>query len=277
MLAAVKTWKDPQFQSFALKYAAILDPTTEGAAGNVASFTTYLPLLESFLTMPEKAILLNVVTDLQLRVTFNTQIEAGLSQPLTAVTSTLYCQTYSPKLSVLQEVIVNDWTRKLVMEWSNTYTEVAPLTTTTSTNYTLTVPFLVYKTHFIVKNTAGAAGAPMVKVNNISMILNGVPYITALKKSRLVSNAAKYGTSSLTMASAQDDEICTIDWGVLTGRNQNSGTAFMQELVGTSVTLTHATAATADHKLFVVHEFFNTVAFVPGNGSLGHLMVDANN
>lgn len=280
MLAAIKTWKDPQMQVFALKYAKMLKETNEliSVAGDT-SFLTYLPLLESFLTMAEKAILLNVVTDLQIRVTFNTAAESGLVNGITAIRGTLYCETYSPKLSVMQEIVTNDWSKRLEMEWTNSYTEVSPLGTNTSTTYSITCPFLVYKTHFIIRRVSGATyGAPLYKINDITLNLNGTNYVSGLKKSRLISNGAKYGTSSLTLAVAQDDEVMTIDYGILTGRQQNTGSAFMQELQGTSVTLNYDTVGTAgESRLFVVHETFNNVAFIPGSGSLGHLEISSNN
>lgn len=269
--AQVLTWKEPQFQQFMLKYSKMLKPATEKiAAAADTSFLTYLPLMDSFLTQVEKALLLNKINDLQLRITFNSTAESGLitAGGITAVTNTLYVQTYMPKLSVYQEMVTQDWSKKLVMQSVNTYTEVAPLSAVTSTSYTLTCPFLAFKSHFAVKSVVAVAsvGVQQYDINSFTMNLNGVTFTNAMPTSRMNSCASKYGTSNTSVAGADAvtfaNDILTVDWGVLCGRSQNSGTAFLQELQGSNISITFDTVTTAANaRLFVVHEVFNSLAY----------------
>lgn len=290
-------WTDIPYQQHVLRYAKMLVPATEAvAAATNTSFLTYCPLSESFLTQVEKSLLLSKIADLQLRVTFNSIAECGLRTGggITAITPTLYVQTYQPKLSVMQEMLTNDWSKRLVMQSVNTYTEVSPLVTgtaatVTSTRYTLTVPFLVFKSHFFIRGITAVAdvGLAHVKLNNISMNLNGTTFLDAMPLSRMNTCAAKNSTcvvnvgTPATAAQLQyGDEILTIDWGVLCGRGQNSGTAFFQELQGTNVTVTYPDVgdqvAAANYRLYVVHETYQTLAYEPSSGG-GVLSIDSNN
>lgn len=278
--ARMKTNNSPTFQRFVSKYSKMLNPTTErvGAATNT-SFLTYCPLPESFLMEVEKALLLNKITDLQLRITFNTAAESGLINSITAFTPTLYVQTYMPQLSVYQEMVSQDWSKRLVMQATNTYTEVATLSSTTAASYTLTCPFLVYKTHIFVRGITATNGTGVAKfdITALTMNLNGITFLDNMPTSRLISNAAKYGVSNDLVASGDaltfDDDIITLDWGVLCKRTQNTGTVFLQELQGSNLTCTISDVGTAaNFRLFIVHEYFNTLAF-----DSGVLSIDANN
>lgn len=284
--AQIKTWKEITFQKFALKYAKMLKPATEAiAVSGDTSFLTYLPLCDSFLTQVEKALLLNKIADLQLRITFNTTAESGLRTAggITACTSTLYVQTYLPKLSVYQEMVTNDWSKRLLMESINSYTEVATLATATTTTYTLTCPFLVFKSHFVVRNVVAVSGKGIddFRITSFTLNLGGTRFCDALPTSRMNSCASKYGTANSNVAAADaityGNDILTIDWGVLAGRGANTGTAFLQELQGSNIDITFSTVTTAANaRLFVIHETFNTLAFDPSVGG-GILNLDANN
>jgi len=286
--AQVVTWQNSAYQQHVLRYAKMLVPGTEEVvAANRANFLTYCPLHESFLTQIEKALLLNKIADLQLRVTFNTAAESGLAVAITAFTPTLYVQSYQPKLSVMQEMLTNDWSKKLVMQAINTYTEVTPVNTaaanTTSTTYTLTVPFLAFKTHVFIRGVVAAPGLQEHRIQTITMNLNGTTFLDAMPTSRMNACASKYGKSTNSVIAANaisyGSEVVTIDWGVLCGRGQNSGTAFMQELQGTNIRVTFAqidAADVANFRLYVVHETFQTIAYEPSTGG-GVLMIDSNN
>jgi hypothetical protein len=197
-----------------------------------------------------------------------------------------------PKLSVYQEMVQNDWSKRMVMESINTYTEVATLATATTATYVLTTPFLAFKSHFAVRNVVHVAGKGInnFDINSFTMNLNGVRFCDNMPKSRMNSCAAKYGTSFTYPGVIEENGgdfiddvlifkngILTIDWGVLCGRGQNSGTSFFQELQGTNISITFNTVTTAgDARLFVVHEVFNTLAYEPSAAG-GMLTTDSNN
>lgn len=273
-------------QQFALRYALPLKPTTEEiAANNDTSIIFYIPLIASFLTEPQKCLLLNAIGDLQLRLTFATQAETGLTNAITAVTSsTLFCQTYQPKLSVYNEMVANDWSKTLVMECFNTYTEVGTLSATTSTSYTITCPFLVYRTHLFVQDVSGIVGSTYWNIADVTMNLGGVQFLDGFKRSRLLSRRARNGVGSNRVSNSTDllqdaKTVVTIDWGVMSGRDKNTGTVFFQELRGTNLTVNFESVTTVGNaRLFVVHEYWQNVAFNPGSsGGIGQLNVFSNN
>jgi len=280
--AQLKTWEYSSFQKFALRYAQMLNPTTEGSAAAAdTSFLTYCPLPESFLTMTEKNLLLNKINDLQLRVTFNSIAECGLrtSAGITAFTPTLYVQTWMPELSVYQEMVLADWSKKLPMQAVNTYTEVGTLATTTTASYTFTVPFPVFKTHIFVRSVVAISGQGLNQydISNITMNLNGVQFLDSFPTSRTRSHAAKMGICNDDVNTSSDivygNDFITLDWGVLCKRQQNSGVYFGQELKSTNISVTFATVGTASNaRLYVVHEYFNNLAF-----ENGIIMVENNN
>jgi len=280
--AKMKTVNNASFQKFSFRYAAMLVPVTEEhAAAADTTFQTYCPLPESFLMEIEKALLLNKINDLQLRVTFNSVAECGLRTGggITAFTPTLFVQTYMPELSVYQQMVESDWSKRLVMQATNTYTEVGTLATVTSANYTITCPFLVYKTHIYIRSVIAVANEGLDKGNitSLTMNLNGVTFLDAMPTSRLISHASKCGVNNdeVTAADALEfaEDHITIDWGILCKRSQNSGTAFFQELKGTNLAATFtAVGATANYRLYVVHEYFNNIAY-----DNGILSIDSNN
>lgn len=295
--AQITKWTNIPYQQHTFRYAKMLVPATEiVAAAGQATFLTYCPLFESFLTQVEKSLLLSKIADLQLRVTFNSVAECGLRTPagITTIAPVLYVQTYQPKLSVMQEMLTNDWSKRLVMQAVNTYTEVSALVSgnaaaVTSTRYTLTVPFLVFKSHFFIRGITATAttGLANVRINNITMNLNGTTFLDSMPNSRMASCAAKNNTANVNVGTPASlaqleygTDIVTLDWGVLCGRGQNSGTAFFQELQGTSVTVNYTDVgdqtAAAGFRLYVVHEYFNTLAYEPSSGG-GTLSVDSNN
>lgn len=283
ILAMIKTWKDPSYQKFALRNARMLDTATEAVLtteSTATSFTTYCPLPESFLAESEKCLLLNKINDLQLRITFNTAAQAGLLANIGTFTPFLYVQTYMPKLSVYQQMVEADWSKRLVMEAMNTYTEVVPLAVGTSTTYKITCPFLVFKTHMFIKSsvaTEATGGNAAKRINALTLNVNGTTFCDAMPLSRLNSCSSKHGTSCETVNYADSEVVMfdeghlTVDWGVLCGRGQNTGTAFLQELQGSNLKITHATTAITD-SLYIVHEYFNCVAY-----DNGVLSIDSNN
>lgn len=282
--AAVAKHKNLYYQSWCGIYSKMLKSGTElPSTAADTTFLTYVPLLASFLSEPEKCLLLDRVGNLELRITFNSVAESGLTNAVTGLVATLHCQTYMPILSVYQKMITNDWTNRLVMEGWNTYDEIVAPTSTTSTTYTLTVPFLAYKTHIFVKADVltDAVGGPIRKINTITMNLNGTTFLNSVRASRLESLAAKRGVCNFSVDSSDtvgySGLILTIDWGILCGRDANSGTAFFQELQGTSVTVTYDSLTVANNKLHFIHEYFNTLAYEPGSSGLGYIRVGNNN
>jgi hypothetical protein len=283
--AQIKSWKEPTFQKFALRYAKMLVNNTEDvAAAGPGPFLTYLPLVESFLTHIEKSLLLNKIADLQLRVTFTSADESGLktANGVTALTATLYCQTYMPKLSTYQEMVTADWSKTLPMEGINTYTEVAALVDATNAKYTLTVPFLVFKSHFMVRGIVPVNGFGIrnFRIKSFTFNLGGQVFTDKLLTSRLNSCAAKYGTGNTNVGANDaltfDNDVLTVDWGILCGRGANTGTAFFQELQGSNVEIEFDTVTTAANaRLFVVHETYNVINYEPSSGG-GILSISSN-
>lgn len=273
-------------QTFAYRHSLMLNPTTEALAANAdASFVTYCPLIASWLSSEEKCLLLSVIGDLQLRVSFNTQVVSGLTNAVTAVSSTLYLQTYMPKLSVYQEMLVSDWSKKLVMECSNTYTEVVPLTSaTTLLNYQITCPFLVFRTHMYVQRTSGVNIPPITyDINTVTLSIGGVTFLDSFRKSRLLRMKTRGSLGSVSVSNADaitydSKEYAVIDWGIMSTRDRNTGTAFFQELRGSVLSLTFDTVTTAaESTVYIVHEYWNNISFNPGNSGSGLLMVENNN
>lgn len=290
--AIVKTLPIPE-QEFIYRYAMPLDPGGVGAENIAANGDTtilfYIPLITTFLSETQKCLLLNATGDLQLRLTFATQAEAGLTNPIDSVSSSeLFLQTYMPKLSVYNEMVQNDWSKQLVMEMFNTYTEVGTLKDFTTASYTITCPYLVYRTHLFVQNISGIVGSPFYNITNLSMNLGGIQFIDNYKKSRLLSRKSRSGVGSRIVTDGtnvlQDNKsIVTIDWGVESTRHKNTGTVFFQELRGTNVSVTFdpvgtITADLSKAQLFVVHEYFQAVSFTPGSGGgSGSLQIFSNN
>lgn len=288
-------------QSFIFRYSKPLVVGTEciPATSAVSSFTTYTPLLASFLTTPEKCLLLNQIGDLQLRVTFATALQISNTAVVSLAAAEgayLYIQTYSPKLSVLNEQIVRDWSRVLIMEMWNSYTETVPLTTTTSTpNYTLTCPFLVFRSHFFIQYSGSdvASNKNFVEIDSITLNVGGVPLVDRFPKSRMLVQKSKSGITSIyntgnivgaTFAQSsplvyEPRQVLTVDWtAVESTRSKNMGTIFLQELRGTTISVNYQTSVIADHTLFIVHEYWQNVSFMPGgSGSNGFLSVYSNN
>ena len=281
--ALVKTLPVEQ-QAFIYRYALPLNPTTEDIAADTnTAFLTYTPLIASWLTSVEKDLLLNVIGDLQLRVTFETQAVTGLSVAISLASNgaTLYCQTYMPKLSVYNQQIINDWSKTLVMECFNTYTEVVPMSTvTTVSNYTITCPFLVFRTHVMVENIV--TPATTFRINSITLNVGGVPLLDTYPRSRTLSLKARSGLGSVEVTNNtalvyDNKDHLIIDWGVHSTRDRNVGTAFMQELRGTVLSITCETVTTAGNaNMYLVHEYWQDVAFQPGASGNGRLEVYQN-
>ncbi len=276
-------------QIYINKYSYPLKPATELIAANGdSSFLTYTPLPASFLSTVEKCLLLNVIGDFQLRVSFATQAESGLTNPITAVTGVLYVETYMPKLSVYNQMVLNDWSKTLAMEetW-NTYTEVVPMSSSTGvSNYSITCPFLAFRIHLMVHGVAGVSATfGVVPINSVTLNIAGVPYITALKPSRFMTQKAKNGIASLELSAANpgivgydSEQIATIDFGVESTRSKNTGTAFLQELRGSTLSVTCDSVTANDCRLFVITEYWNTLSYTPGaGGSSGMLSITQNN
>lgn len=281
--ALVKTLPIEQ-QAFIYRYALPLNPTTEDLAsvGDTA-FLTYTPLIASWLTSVEKDLLLSVIGDLQLRVTFETQAITGFSVAISLASNgaTLYCQTYMPKLSVYNQILVNDWSKTLVMECFNTYTEVVPMSTaTTVSNYTITCPFLVFRTHVMVENIV--APATTFRINNITLNVGGVTFLDTYPRSRTLSLKARSGLGSCEVTNNtalvyDNKDHLIIDWGVHSTRDRNTGTAFMQELRGMVLSITCETVTTAGNaNMYLIHEYFQDVAFQPGASGSGRIEVYQN-
>lgn len=274
-------------QEFHNKYSFPLKRTTEAPAEAadgpmLVGFLTYTPLIASWLTDVQKCLLLSAIGDLQLRVTFDTTVMTGFSQAISVAKCTLFVQTYMPKLSVYNQMVLNDWSKTLVMPCFNTFTEQVPLDSATGvSNYTLTVPFLVYRTHFFIRNIVAAPGTETT-INTISVDIAGVKFINSYRKSRLVSLKARNGLASIDPLNsdviAYDNiEYGVIDWGVHSTRDENMGTAFFQELRGSKIAVTCEAVIKDSNNLFIVHEFFNNISFTPGSGGSGSLAVAQNN
>lgn len=285
IFAQVRKSKNKDYQQWCMRYAQMLDPTTENqlaSNADVTSFLTYLPDPESYLTRPEKLLLTSVIGDLEYRITFNDATKSGLPAAVSAITAYKYSRTYMPKLSVYQQMVVNDWSRLLSLEMVNTYTEETTLTTdTTLSNYVFTVPYLVARTHVFIKDITNNAADPYTKIDTVSnLTIGGVPYINDWKASRVKEISAwnSVGSTSVNTSDALvfNDDVLTIEWGVLCGTDMNSGTAFFQQLRGTTISLSFPDPGTgSEHRIFFVHEYYQIVDYVPyGNGGAnGYLMV----
>jgi hypothetical protein len=285
LYAQLRKMQAGDFKNFCFRYAQFLNPNTEllAADGNT-SFLTYIPFIDSFLSGPEKLLLLDNFKDLKLRIMFDTPEAAGLTAPITALTCRLVGQTYMPKLTIFSEMKLKNWSKPFVMEMINCDEENTPLTSTTSTRIPVNSSFLAFKTHIFIRqnNNTSTVGLPTVAIQTITLNLNGTVFLDGtIKPSRINECAARYGNSTLAPNSSSDivydqkgDDIITIDWGVLCSRKNNSGTAFWSELRGTNITVTYATLpAFANYSLYMVHEYYQGAEFTPGTGGGGYLTV----
>lgn len=293
------TLRDAGHQTFIMRNATFLGDVNETPAvpgDNATDWRTYLPCIETFLSAPEKALLLNK-TKLEISVTFNSNEMAGVQGNITFTAApTLHIWTHMPKLSTYNEIVTQDWSKQFTMDSLNCYVETVPLTSLTAVeNYQITCPYLAVKTHFVVQRIATTAlaagggavsGAQMLKIHTISMNVGGVKYFDEHKASRVMSNASKFGTTRFTLADANgtvdyDDKILTVDWGVTGSRSGAYGCNFWAENQGSTVSVTFDTAGTlTDHQLynlFIVHEYLQLVDWVPGSGGRGFLQVTSNN
>lgn len=228
--------KNEAHKTHCLRYAKLLDPVTErkSIAGDT-SFLTYLPLVESFLSKPEKALLLDNIKNLQLRITFDTAPQVGLTNAITALqTAYMDCWTWKPRLSTFNEMVQKNWSEPFVFQSVNTYPEVFNLDSNTTSTFTLNCPFLAFKTHIGVQqnNINVGVGLPFLDIETVTVNLGGVVFLSNVKPSRLSSAGCKFGNTKLyvdddTGISYDDRGIITINWGVLAGRDMETGTAFI--------------------------------------------------
>lgn len=284
----VLSLRDSSAQAFILRHATFLDKTNENpktvAMADNEEFLTYIPMIQTFLSAPEKALLLNK-TKLELRVTFNDTASSGVAGDLTLVNpgAILYLKSYMPKLSLYQEVVTNDWSKQFSMDLVNCYVEpITPSTVTTLAGYQITCPYPAIKTHFIVQRIQGALGSPNFKIHTISLNLGGVKFLDNMKTSRVISNESKYGMSKLALTTAgalsYHNDVLTIDWGLTGSRQGEYGVNFWSENQGSVVDLVFDTVTTAgDSRVFIVHEYLEIVDWVPGSGGRGFLQVTSNN
>lgn len=301
MLDDIKDWKESDFQKASLQYSKFLnadDVVYADAAAIVAAgeFYTNVPILTTFLTQADKNLLLDKINDLELRVTFNDPNESGLlnSAGIGEIYAELFCETWNLKLSAYNQVVAADWDARLIMPVLSSFTEIATLKdVTTSNSYTISCPFLVVKTHLYcvnvtpVESGSGTAafkrtGKIEVPVTNVTFNLNGNQIMNKMPRTRINHNGLKCGRACTKVGASGallfDDSVCTIDWGVLAGRETNSGTAFFQELQGSNITVEFNAgvipAGTSDSfRLFIVHEYFQTLVYDPS----GTLSIDSNN
>lgn len=282
IMTQIKQNKNEAYKLHTLRYAQILNKDTElKLAAGAGEFLTYLSVWESFLTKPEKALLIDNLKDLKLRITFDSVEKSGMTNSVESAKIAMLCQTYMPKLSVYNEMKVNNWSKSFLMEMINCDEEVFPLSEATTSTIQVNTSFLVAKTHISLRaiNATPGVGLPYGKINTIKFVLNGSILLDGtILPSRLSSCAARYANSHVTVndraVSYEKDDIITIDWGVLCGRDMNSGTAFFQELRGSKITLTYSTVTTGDYNIFLNHEYWQGVTYNPGNGG-GSLTIES--
>lgn len=298
------TLRDAGYQTYLMRNATFLGDVNETPAvpaDNATDWRTYLPCIETFLSAPEKALLLNK-TKLEIAVTFNSNALSGVAGNITFTKSpVLYLYTHMPKLSVYNEIVTQDWSKQFTMDMINCYVEPVQLTSATRvTGYQITCPYPAIKTHFVVQRITPVAdsaagtgyGAATLKINTISLNIGGVKFFDEMKASRVMSNSAKYGTTRFTLADAPgavdyDDSILTVDWGLTGSRAGSHGINFWAENQGSTVDLVFAKATSgagaavdADrllYNLYIVHEYIQLVDWVPGSGGRGFLQVSSNN
>jgi hypothetical protein len=271
--AQLKTWKESDFQKFSLKYASMLTAGEILVSGTPGSFITYIPFTDTFLNTAEKFLLLNKINDLQIKFTFNSVAECGLmtGAGVTAASYVLFIDTYMPELSVYESMVSADWTSKLTMQSLNTFTEVYNLAATTAATGYFYVPFAVAKTHLFVRGITAVAdvGLNQSRITAITLNVGGTDLVVNYPTSRVIARAARHGISSDDVSASNgevfDNQITTIDWGVLCSREQNSGAYFGQELKGTVFTITFpAVTAAADFRVYAVHEYWQNLYWENG-------------
>jgi hypothetical protein len=305
----VKTLRELGHASFALRHAMYLDEFDDplDAAPGAANTTwyTYLPCIETFLSAPEKSLLLNKCR-LEVRITFASTAEMGVPAAVQFVGAPqIIIKSSMPKLSTYNEIVTHDWSKQFSFDCINTYVEPVPLSTaTTVARYQITCPYNAIKTHFLVQRvTADTTGCPSYKVHTIDMDLGGVKFLDNMKVSNVISNDAKYGTLGVSVYSnfqtslattaapataavfapngliGYSNDILTIDWGITGSRGGAYGVNFWAENQGSTVTLTFKTVGANPEQcmLYIVHEYVQLVDWVPGSGGRGFLQVTSNN
>lgn len=297
MLAQVLTLKDASYQQFNLKNATYLNQATfEPFTSEVgtAAFTTFIDNIESFLTVPEKALMLDKIGPIYIKITFNSTSRAGLSSALTSVATTLYSETYMPDLLTQDKMVVNDWSSQKDLVMTNYYPESYPFIAgganiTSLQTYTFNCPAFVTKTNVLIKRTgtngAGTYHCPLKQIYTVSLKVGGQDYFLNWPLSRVMARATKFGNCSnavsiaATGALSYNSGILSIDWSLLTNRTDQSGGIFLGDLRGTTISLTFATIAAADREyteVLFLHETVNIVRYQPGvNGSGGSLSIVA--
>lgn len=295
ILASIKRNKNVAFQTHALKYARMLKPDDDDTLAVAADtqFVTYLPRAETYLDEIEKALLTNVLGDVQVRITFHDTARSGLvtATGITSLTALNYSQTYSPEPSKMNQLIVKNWSKPSVMSWLNSDTEQVPLkTVTTLENYVFTTPYFVTRTDILIKKIKNYPGCPLARIKKIdNLTVGGIPYITDLPVSRLTSNASRRGVASMapnaTNAVVITDDMISINWDILCSSDQETGGIFFSQLRDTKISLTFenvdpVVAPAVPNKdvanAFFVHHYWNQVQFLPASGSNGYLSVIEN-
>ena len=288
------------FQSHVYRYALPLYasselPFTVDNAGATAC-VSYLPLFGSWFQSVEKALNCSEIEQIQLMITFKDVNQSGLSAALTNFTATLYTYKYMPAPEVYNQMVTKDFSKDLLMESFNTYTEKFPLSSLTLGNtftFISTVFFPCYKTHvFIAKNdtsgtngggalAAGAVlGCPYVNIDNLSVDIGGENYFSKLSKSTIDYEQSIHGNGNTSVVVSagpvaglvqNPSNIITIDWSLLCGRDHNSGLASFSNLNKPLYTVDWTTAYTAgalggandsfnNYYLYAVHEFWTVLS-----------------
>lgn len=293
ILQNISDLEDEGLKSHIYRYAQMLDPTTEkvATAGGAQTVVSYLPMLESFFTKPERQLLLNAVNDVYIRINFDSTEASGLANALTSMEVRMETWTYMPQLSTFNEIVEKNWSQKFMFQMSNCHSEQFPLTSTelTTKTFTLGCPFYVNKMYIDLQQNNndvvnGSLGLPYHDIQSITVNIGGLPFFSSVKPSALQYYAAKAGKSSVkvvsnTSISYSDTGRIIINWDVLRKRYMDTGGVFLQSLKGTTVTITYGALTAAQavlHTAYVGYNYFQGVEYEPSLGG-GNLKVMTNN
>lgn len=274
----------PQFQEFAYRYALPCNQVTEDPSSIAdTTWVSYVPILASwFGKFPEKALDCSMLEQIQVVVTYKSRSESGLTNGITSLVTKLHTYKYLPDSETYNKMLVANMKSGLLQECFNTSTERQQIGTSLATPqvFISNVFYPVYKTHiFIAKSgTSGTApasiGCRYVNIDSISVDIGGESYMSNFSKSMInyKQAIAENGNSLVTTNTAltrNPNQIVTIDWSLLCGRDSNSGLASFANLNRPTFTVTSSGAlvgdAFTDYWLYVVHEYWNILEIDPAS------------
>ncbi|KAH9244352.1 hypothetical protein BASA81_018248 [Batrachochytrium salamandrivorans] len=147
------------FQENASYYSQALtaedeEPVVVEDPDDIHTCVSYLPLFASWYQSIDKALNTSELDQIEIQVTYKTYVESGLSSALSNFTARFECFKYAPDPETNKKMIMKDFSKPIIMECFNTFTERRPAALSDSSAtvfpFTSDVNYPCYKTPIFV-------------------------------------------------------------------------------------------------------------------------------